>query len=816
MSAPINIRNNAAREPHTSISLKDRVVRSFSLRKGSRSTSSSKSPAAADSRNTKDGVLSSSASPVASPTDFIRSRHSVDSRRPTSSGSGTGFGVRAFGFGTKPSSPLAQSSFTPNPFENDTVTLSPSAHGLTGAHSKVSTSVGANAARTLAVPPSPSFQPKRVQGTRQGHSHSQSHNNISLLSRSLSRSKYLGGGGGKERKVEQKEESHFADDSYLVVSPSSSSRSPLSNSNSYDGSGARLDRQMGKVGKATRSRSITRQLKNAATTNAYPDDRDRDADSLLSQRPLLRSRSFDSLVPSLLGDYAPSPRILVQSTKRAEPLERLSAPLTKNVFSIQRMPWAEEDDDGSGARGDVDQALPAQRAGGEGEGGQEETGRSRERAQTADGRLGLLKAASSSANHGKADEFELMEDLKAPIMLRTSSASTIASSNLHQTHLQQHRPPGSSSLPPPSPARSPATSPALAATRMTGGSTVAGGESGQQRSLREHWTRELEGKMGPFIVVERGWKKGIYTSGEEAARQIRDFPGPKVRKVDSAAEAIDIIAAHQPVTPSATTAEGLLARSGSLRNNVASSYGAAGARAGRFLGLDVAEEEGVDGEQVVGGAVPSASGESRRGVGRGPGGGGAGLSYAARRAARLRAEAEAREKAASGSGDGDGEGEGEAEANGDQVGSLAEDGGRRRRRAEYGRSSMDAFPSSARGLVSFEEDHQARDSHSYQQDQASPMRRGFSTRDRTRTRSGGLGPSPSLSRQKQQASTKRPSTANRAAELEYGFLVDSSSDAAAAARREQGAGAPRMGYAYASALGATVTVQRAHTISGAR
>ncbi|KAE8262521.1 hypothetical protein A4X09_0g7441, partial [Tilletia walkeri] len=77
--------------------------------------------------------------------------------------------------------------------------------------------------------------------------------------------------------------------------------------------------------------SPTRQQENANSYD-YDHHRDRDTESLMAHRPRLRSCSFDSLVPSLLCDSGPNTRILVQSTNRAEPVERLSSPSTKECL----------------------------------------------------------------------------------------------------------------------------------------------------------------------------------------------------------------------------------------------------------------------------------------------------------------------------------------------------------------------------------------------------------------------------------------------------------------------------------------------------
>ncbi|KAE8223088.1 hypothetical protein CF319_g3829 [Tilletia indica] len=872
MTAPINI--NASREsPPISISLKDRVVRSLSLRRNHRGKTATPDKDKDKDKDLVGNVLSSSPPIAAIPE---HTRHSTDNRQPQSSG------VRSFGFGSsfggsnnKPPSPLAQASYTSNPFENLTTTssssnnnksahvnFSPSSHDLTGAHQKLSSSsggsTGAPASRSLAVPISTtsnalSSSPTANSKKRPSHSHSQSHSNISLLSRSLSRSRYLGGSGNKERKVEQKEESQLADDSYVVLPPSASSRSPL-HTNGGRGS---TDHLTGKAVKPSRSRSPTRQQKNAYS---YDYDRDRDTESLIAQRPLLRSRSFDSLVPSLLSDYGPNTRILVQSTKRAEPLERLSAPPTKNVFSIQRMPWGDEDEAGR-TDGEIGDDHLEREILDEGEVGGWDPKVGRERAQTADGRLGLLRTTLAGGGNGASGgvatfpqqqpHFDLVEELSSPVMRRTSSSSSTSTASTNTLHRQ-------GSLAPSSPARSPANSPGMNATRLMGTSPSS---STAGRSLREHWTRELEGKTGPFIVVERGWKKGIYTSSDEAARQTRDFPGPKFQTVDTAASAIDIIAAHQPVTPSATTAEGLLARSGSLRKmNVASSYGAAGARASRFLGLDVAEstaeEEGVGGGDALSGRQPAVpplpDKESRKGGNRGQGG----LSYAARRAARLRMEAEAKEGATTGGGGGVGDAmlENVLEEDGRHRGGGSNGAGHKRdgsgghhqsqqiRSQEYGRSSMDS--NTARVLFSHDSNRQERERERERERDVYQLPPPPRRVNRDRTRSGGfstlLTSSPSTSRRSgggggggREELKKRPSTANRAAELEYGLLANPDRERlgrGGGSRRERvvdnddrgrnGEGAdgpaPKFGYAYASALGASVTVQRAHTISGAR
>ncbi|KAE8238901.1 hypothetical protein A4X13_0g8333 [Tilletia indica] len=77
--------------------------------------------------------------------------------------------------------------------------------------------------------------------------------------------------------------------------------------------------------------SPTRRQENANSYD-YDHHRDRDTESLMAHRPRLRSCSFDSLVPSLLCDSGPNTRILVQSTNRAEPVERLSSPSTKECL----------------------------------------------------------------------------------------------------------------------------------------------------------------------------------------------------------------------------------------------------------------------------------------------------------------------------------------------------------------------------------------------------------------------------------------------------------------------------------------------------
>ncbi|KAK0543991.1 hypothetical protein OC844_007522 [Tilletia horrida] len=957
MAAPINIRPapppQQQQQPH-SISLKDRVVRSLSLRRNTQRTP----------KQQQQHSPSPSASPLPSPSEELRpSRFSLDfHRRPTTSSSS------ASNINTKASSPLASSSYTADPFDH-AVKFQDSAKP----HSQ-----------KLAVPQSPSYAPPALPTNtstststtsnggsnsgsgsgsssngkkRSGHGHSQSHNNISLLSRSLSRSKYLGRSGSNSKKDADTTTTTTAilDDSFVVLSPPAIESSPKKNAGKPSG----RSRTQSKTQTASTSyfdfhRSSNKQQQQqqqqqASLAKTYYDDLDDDAASTASRRPLIRSRSFDSLVPSLLGDYAPQPRILVESTTRAKPLARIIAPPPRNVFSIQRIPWGQGDDDendddgggtgagagagGGGISGEVgnssqDISLVADAG--------DDTRISRERAHTADGRLGLLKSAAAAASPDAAPAGPTLirsnTDLESQDIVEELSSPFVAySASFPRSHSGYHGP-VSGGQTTASPARSPASSPGLHPARITGGigasaSAQNGGSSAHSSpgtgpvritgapgsspglnaaritggagngssagaaaaaaALREHWTRELEGKKGPFIVVERGWKKGIYTSGEEAAKQIRDFPGPKVRKVESAAEAIDIIAAYQPVTPSPTTAEGLLSRTGSVRQkiNMASSYGAAGARASRYLGLDAEE----------GGEAAAAAAATTNGAGAGSGSGtgavpvlppkdthrpgrdkSGGLSYAARRAARLRAEAEAAAAAATGGGAGDVAGSNSAghsppkRSNGTGTGPT--DAPRTHRSVPstsskhaspskapphlqpeyqlYGRSSMD----SAR-VLAFHDDNLRSSDLNHQNEERSGQER-----VRDRTRSGGLyypptsvssfsgGPPPDSGRARRagaaaaagglgqgqstyhydrphrSGSSKRPSTATarqgKAAELEYGLLDYGYGSGASSSSRREGSGGGEgrraFGMAYASALGASVTVQRAHTISGAR
>ncbi|KAN0061100.1 hypothetical protein ACQY0O_006835 [Thecaphora frezii] len=46
---------------------------------------------------------------------------------------------------------------------------------------------------------------------------------------------------------------------------------------------------------------------------------------------------------------------------------------------------------------------------------------------------------------------------------------------------------------------------------------------------------------GPFFSVQRGWKKGIYTSRAEADKQIRNFPGPIIKTFENLDEAITFL-----------------------------------------------------------------------------------------------------------------------------------------------------------------------------------------------------------------------------------------------------------------------------------
>ncbi|KAK0554837.1 hypothetical protein OC846_001940 [Tilletia horrida] len=780
MAAPISINqptyHNGRDTAPQSVSLKDRVVRSFSLRRNKKPEKPSISIARAgqntDSPNPSPYSLSSS---VPSPVERYF-RRSVDSRRPTSSSSGNARNL-ALGssFGTaasplKPPSPLGATSYTENPF--DSVNISPSAHDLTGTHRTATT---ASSGKTLVVPTSPSFSALRKRGP--AHAHSQSHSNITSLARSLSRSKYLGGSGSSPKDADRKKEiSQLADDSYVVVSP-----------------------------KNTPARTRT---KSHARASSRPE---KDLETLVSQRPLLRSRSFDSLVPSLLSDVAPLPR-LIQSTKRAEPLRPFSPPPTKNVFSMQRIPWADEDakEDDSVEDPDEDSEIPPSVPPKQPTPKEDITDvrASRERAQSADARLCVVK--TKAAEMSKVRTLDVLEELSTPI--EPPNAGTFADTSFSAPPTQQHLSSSQSTTP--------QTSPSLYAVRMKGlPNSPTGNTAGSINSLalRDFWTKELEGKTGPFIVVERGWKRGIYTNGDEAAKQVRDFPGPRVRKVETAAEAVEIIAAHQPVMPSPTTAEGLLARSGSVRNNqMTSPYGAAGARAIKSLGLSQPTDQEASGAEK---AVPVHRGEvSRSRTAAHPG-----ATYAARRAARLKAEAEA---AASVPVEGE-PGSLKLKSDGSKAAGL-----------EHGKSTME----SCRVLYN----HDTNQGQSGSAIQSSPRR------ERDRTRSGAEPPtsfsaSPSYSSKHHHTNSishrnrdrdqyrDRPSSATarsrqfKAAELEYGLneMVSPSSPPRSGAHRHhhherEGSSSssskktPGFGYAYASELGAAVTVQRAHTVSGAR
>ncbi|KAL9938265.1 hypothetical protein V8E36_002888 [Tilletia maclaganii] len=702
-------------------SLKSRVVRSLSLRRRPSTkqpqpqqplpSSSAALPPAAEAAavtfSPSSPIISASPNPITGMHFFSRpSRASVDQPRhpqpqhnnsnaaaslvtasalsrsfgsSPSSSSLSAHGIRLVGSAQKPSSPLANTAYTSDPFDY----LGADRHVL---------STSAPIATTKKAPASPRKQPistapiaiastKKEKG--RGHGHTHSHTGISLLSRSLSRSKYLGGDN------KQLHSGTTASSSYQSGSHSASSTPQHSPS-------TRPSRITGFSGLQAKFKSSS-----AQRTPANPriethheqagdgDGEDEDEDDRASSKPLLRrGRSFDSLVPSVLGDPAPQPRIIITSTKRGQPLERVLVPPPRNVFAMQRIPWGEGDDEEAQARtaeplrrrnegvqlrdGGVSQAQGADganesygivepvdqekdepepelsgfgtAAAAEAEAEADtsaEIRQRRERAQTADARLGLLKPQIAGG---------IPESSEGRVSLNNLLPASVSGPTRPQPPSAAASPSATTSLLP----RSPATSPGLAATRITGtGAGVGGGAS--PAALREHWTRELEGQRGPFIVVERGWKKGIYTSGEEAAKQIRDFPGPRVRKVETAAEAIAIVAALQPVTPSPTTAEGLLARSGSQRGGK-TPYGAAGVRASRFLGLDVAAvEEGLKEREDLGqeaaaaaAAAEGSSGQQQqqpRVVLRGSRAkdvtGAGGMSYAARRAARLAAEAEA-------------------------------------------------------------------------------------------------------------------------------------------------------------------------------
>lgn len=61
--------------------------------------------------------------------------------------------------------------------------------------------------------------------------------------------------------------------------------------------------------------------------------------------------------------------------------------------------------------------------------------------------------------------------------------------------------------------------------------------------------QELIG-AGPFFSVQRGWKKGVYTSRAEAERQIKDFPGPLLKEFDELDEALSFLTAPPKPAPS--------------------------------------------------------------------------------------------------------------------------------------------------------------------------------------------------------------------------------------------------------------------------
>lgn len=60
--------------------------------------------------------------------------------------------------------------------------------------------------------------------------------------------------------------------------------------------------------------------------------------------------------------------------------------------------------------------------------------------------------------------------------------------------------------------------------------------------------QELIG-AGPFFSVQRGWKKGVYTSRAEAERQIKDFPGPLLKEFEELDEALSFLVAPPKPAP---------------------------------------------------------------------------------------------------------------------------------------------------------------------------------------------------------------------------------------------------------------------------
>ncbi|CEH12350.1 RIBONUCLEASE H1 [Ceraceosorus bombacis] len=68
--------------------------------------------------------------------------------------------------------------------------------------------------------------------------------------------------------------------------------------------------------------------------------------------------------------------------------------------------------------------------------------------------------------------------------------------------------------------------------------------SSEARERRE----ALRGHSPPFFAVRRGWRKGIYTEEDEASRQTQNFPGPIVKRFESADEAVAFVCA--PTNPS--------------------------------------------------------------------------------------------------------------------------------------------------------------------------------------------------------------------------------------------------------------------------